>query len=69
MISKPLATTRWTTQEAYIIVEFLDELRETIWANYEGELLDLYRLEARNQEQEQTEEASSQMMFDDVIPF
>ena len=62
-------TTRWTTQEAYIIVEFLDELREAIWAQYEEELLDWYGLEAHRQEQEPVEEGSSRMDFDDAIPF
>lgn len=62
-------TTGWTRQEAYIIVEFLDELREAIWAQYEEELLDWYGLEAQRQEREPVEEGLSRMDFDEVIPF
>lgn len=35
--------TDWTPQQAMIVVELLDELRERIWDQYHHQLLDAYR--------------------------
>jgi hypothetical protein len=33
----------WTPEQAFAVVELLDELRELIWAHYSVQLLDQYR--------------------------
>jgi hypothetical protein len=37
----------WTPEQAFAVVEFLDELREKIWAHYGIRLLDEYREQYR----------------------
>jgi hypothetical protein len=33
----------WTPDQAQAVIEFLDDLRERIWAHYQLQLIDLYR--------------------------
>jgi hypothetical protein len=33
----------WTPEQAFAVVELLDDLRERIWAHYSAQLLDQYR--------------------------
>jgi hypothetical protein len=35
--------TDWTAEQAFAVVDLLDELREHLWAKYQGPLLDAYR--------------------------
>jgi hypothetical protein len=33
----------WTPEQAFAVVELLDDLRDRIWAHYSAQLLDQYR--------------------------
>jgi hypothetical protein len=33
----------WTPEQAFAVVELLDDLRDCIWAHYSAQLLDQYR--------------------------
>ena len=33
----------WTPEQAFAVIELLDDLRELIWAHYSVQLLDQYR--------------------------
>ena len=34
----------WTPEQAFAVVELLDDLRDRIWAHYSAQLLDQYRV-------------------------
>jgi hypothetical protein len=34
-------TTRWTTDDAYCVIEFLDELRDVLWASYGDQIIEM----------------------------
>ncbi len=34
-------TTRWTADDAYCVIEFLDELREVLWASYGDQIIEM----------------------------
>lgn len=38
-----LIDAEWTPEQAYAVVELLDDLRERIWAHYELALFECYR--------------------------
>ena len=59
-------TSRWTAQQAQLIAEFLDELQEALWENYNEELMELYRWKEHEQEQSSEEQIS---IDDDELPF
>ncbi len=60
-------TSRWTVEKAQVITGFLDELQESLWANYKEELMEYYC--CQEHEQEQDNERQLTMEFDDEIPF
>ena len=60
-------TSRWTAQQAQLIAEFLDELQEALWENYNEELTELYRWKEHELDENSEEEKIS--MDDDDLPF
>jgi hypothetical protein len=38
----------WTPEQAFAVVELLDDLRDLIWAHYSVQLLDQYREQYRH---------------------
>lgn len=60
-------TARWTVQQAQFIAEFLDELQEALWANYNEELTEFYRW--KENEEEKNNEEQIAMEFEDELPF
>ena len=38
-----LLRTYWTADDAYLVIGFLDELRDLLWATYGEEIIDLHR--------------------------
>jgi hypothetical protein len=36
-------STCWTPEQAFAVVELIDDLRDAIWQRYSGQLLDEYR--------------------------
>ena len=54
--------THWTADEAYLVISFLDELRDLVWESYADEIIAAEQ--ARVDEARQTD-----LMFDDDIEF
>ena len=51
--------TYWTPEQAFAVVEFLDELREKIWAHYGIRLLDEYREQYRPARSDHTDDTDT----------
>ena len=54
--------THWTADEAYLVISFLDELRDLVWESYGDEIIAAEQ--ARVDEARQTD-----LVFDDDIEF
>ena len=54
--------THWTADEAYLVISFLDELRDLVWESYADEIIAAEQ--ARVDEARQTD-----LVFDDDIEF
>lgn len=54
--------THWTADEAYLVISFLDELRDLVWESYGEEIIaaEQARVEASRQ---------TDLVFDDDIEF
>ncbi len=63
MMRKILLTTYYSPEEALTIFQFLDDLKETIWANYSEEIM-----QEMNPPEDDNEKPTHPDFFDDV-PF
>jgi hypothetical protein len=64
MMHKLLLTTHWTTDEAEIILSFIDELREVVLAGYEAEVQTDHHLKNEaTEEQGETKNSSNRIPF------
>ena len=58
--------THWNTDEAWIVLEFLDELKDMLWETCGDQIIEMHReateLQLRNTDQ-------GELDFDDDIPF
>jgi hypothetical protein len=50
--------TYWTPEQAFAVVELLDDLRDRIWAHYTTQLLDQYREQYGPADDHQTDDAT-----------
>ncbi len=66
MMKTSRLTTYWSAEEASTVIEFLDELREVLWAAHGPEIIEMYQSVA---EKNAKEEAESNAEFDDKIEF
>jgi len=48
----------WTPEQAFAVVELLDDLRDRIWAHYSAQLLDQYREQYRPSDSHHTDDAT-----------
>ena len=48
----------WTPEQAFAVVELLDDLRDRIWAHYSVQLLDQYREQYRPAAGDHTHDAA-----------
>jgi hypothetical protein len=48
----------WTPEQAFAVVELLDDLRDRIWAHYSAQLLDEYREQYGPAESHHTDDAT-----------
>ena len=48
----------WTPEQAFAVVELLDDLRDRIWAYYSAQLLDQYREQYGPAESHHTDDAT-----------
>jgi hypothetical protein len=48
----------WTPEQAFAVVELLDDLRDHIWAHYSAQLLDQYREQYGPAESHHTDDAT-----------
>ena len=48
----------WTPEQAFAVVELLDDLRDRIWAHYSAQLLDQYREQYGPAEKHPTDDAT-----------
>jgi len=48
----------WTPEQAFAVVELLDDLRDRIWAHYSAQLLDQYREQYGPAERHHTDDAT-----------
>jgi len=48
----------WTPEQAFAVVELLDDLRDRIWAHYSAQLLDQYREQYRPADSHHTDDAT-----------
>jgi hypothetical protein len=48
----------WTPEQAFAVVELLDDLRDRIWAHYSAQLLDQYRQQYGPADSHHTDEAT-----------
>ena len=67
MMRKILLTTYYSPEEALIIYQFLDDLKETIWANYSEEIM-LAMNPPEDDQNDCSDELAHPDFFDDV-PF
>ena len=65
MMRKMLLTTYWDVEDVQLVLEFLDELRDTVRSGYSEELNALYEF-YRNEASTRTENLD---LFNDDIPF
>jgi hypothetical protein len=48
----------WTPEQAFAVVELLDDMRDRIWAHYDMQLLDQYREQYRPADSDHTDDAA-----------
>ena len=48
----------WTPEQAFAVVELLDDLRDRIWAHYSAQLLDQYREQYGSADRDHTDDAA-----------
>jgi len=48
----------WTPEQAFAVVELLDDLRDRNWAHYSAQLLDQYREQYRPADSHHTDDAT-----------
>jgi hypothetical protein len=48
----------WTPEQAFAVVELLDDLRDRIWAHYSAQLLDQYREQYGHADSDHTNDAT-----------
>jgi hypothetical protein len=48
----------WTPEQAFAVVELLDDLRDRIWAHYSAQLLDQYREQYTSVDSHRTDDAT-----------
>jgi len=48
----------WTPEQAFAVVELLDDLRDRIWAHYSAQLLDQYREQYTSADSHRTDDAT-----------
>ena len=48
----------WTPEQAFAVVELLDDLRDRIWAHYSAQLLDQYREQYGPADRHHTDDAT-----------
>ncbi|MGD8594042.1 MAG: hypothetical protein PVF82_14515 [Gammaproteobacteria bacterium] len=58
-------TTYWNAEEAYTVIEFLDRLRDLLWATYGEEIVAMLKAESENN----PDSDESDPEFDDEIDF
>ena len=58
-------TTRQTADEAHTVIEFLDSLRDLLWATYSEEIVAMLKTESENN----PDSDESDPEFDDEIDF
>ena len=66
MMTKLLLTTHWRADDAQLVLEFLDELKEIISIAYAGELEALYESQQPTRDNDLDDEPD---LFTDEIPF
>lgn len=59
-------TTHWTADEAHTVIEFLDRLRDTLWATYGDEIIEMLKAASDNNPDDCDRLDSD---FDDEITF
>jgi hypothetical protein len=57
--------THWTTEEASVVMEFLDELRDTLWTIYGEDIIAMHQTDLISEVEENPRESE----FNDEIPF
>ena len=58
-------TTYWNPEEAHTVIEFLDSLRDLLWATYGDEIIAMLKAESENN----PDSDESDPGFDDEIDF
>jgi hypothetical protein len=53
----------WTPEQAFAVVELLDDLRDRIWAHYAVQLLDQYREQYGPADSDLTDDATDNPSF------
>ena len=59
--------TYWTADDAHLIISFLDELKDTLWATYGADIIEQRKKE--NQQNIHQEDQQLSLEFDDAIDF
>ncbi len=58
--------THWSAEEAHVVIEFLEVLREQLWENYGDAVVDMLREASADKA---WQEAQTKFEFDDDITF
>ena len=53
----------WTPEQAFAVVELLDDLRDRIWAHYSTQLLDQYREQYSTTDSDHTDDTTDNPSF------
>ena len=61
-----LLRTYWTADDAYLVIGFLDELSDLLWATYGDEIIDLHRDMA---DHARLQDKQTDLPFDDQLEF
>ena len=64
--------TYWDAAEAQLVIEFLDELKDVLWAVYGQEIIDMHVEDADNENGttgEMHDDRQTDLEFDDKIEF
>ena len=59
-------TTYWNAGDAQLIISFLDELKELLWATYGDEIIGMHQ---NDDSCRQSDDDDQGLEFDDEIPF
>ncbi len=59
-------TTYWNAGDAHLVISFLDELRDVLWATYGDEIIEMHQAENKNRTQDNEHPDST---LDDEIKF